>query len=139
MRSSDPLSNCEGVKQRWANLARKCHGRYALGYFRAKGIIAILLQIASAPFSLFAQSPQPSSSPGADQIAFSESVVRFQSDTNQKAAATLVRSELTQAESEATMEFSVALKMRDFAALKERIAKNEIISPDEMAAKYLPA
>ena len=139
MRSSDPLSNCEGVKQRWANLARKCHGRYALGYFRAKGIIAILLQIASAPFSLFAQSPQPSSSPGADQIAFSESVVRFQSDTNQKAAATLVRSELTQAESEATMEFSVALKMRDFAALKERIAKNEIISPDEMAAKYIPA
>ena len=53
-------------------------------------------------------------------------------------AATLVRSELSQAESETTMEFSVALKMRDFAALKERIARNEVISADEMAAKYLP-
>ncbi len=36
------------------------------------------------------------------------------------------------------MEFSVALKMRDFADLQERISKGEIISLDEMAAKYYP-
>ena len=49
-----------------------------------------------------------------------------------------MRSELTQAEAEATLDFSVALKMRDFAELQERIGKGEIISLDEMAAKYYP-
>ena len=109
------------------------------GNFRAIGFIIIFLQIALSSYPLFAQSPQHSASPGAGQITFSESIAGLSPGTNQKAAATLVRSQLTQAESEATIEFSVALKMRDFAALKERIVKNEIISPDEMAAKYLPA
>jgi hypothetical protein len=118
------------------SLARKSHGRFGPWDFRA---LAIFLPIALFSFSLFAQSPQPSASPGTGQITFSESIVGFPSSANQKAAVTLAQSELTQAESEATIEFSVALKMRDFAALKERIAKNEIISPDEMAAKYLPA
>jgi kumamolisin len=49
-----------------------------------------------------------------------------------------VRSELTLAESEATIEFSVALKIRDFNELEERIGKGETISLDEMAAKYYP-
>ena len=127
------------VPQERGRFARKSYGRFGPWDLRAKGLIAIFLPIALFSFPLFAQSPQPSASPGAGQITFSESVVGFPSNTNQKAAATLVQSELTRAESEATIEFSVALKMRDFAALKERIAKNEIISPDEMAAKYLPA
>jgi kumamolisin len=117
---------------------RKSNGRLGWRDLGAKTIIAILLQIAFSSLSLSAQSPQSSSSPGAAQITFSESVVGFPSGSNRKAAA-LVRSELTQAESEATIEFSVALKMRDFAALKERIANHEIISPEEMAAKYLPS
>jgi len=50
-----------------------------------------------------------------------------------------VRSALSQAESQATIEFSIALKMRDFDDLQERIGKGEIIPLDEMAAKYCPA
>jgi kumamolisin len=119
--------------------ARESHGRFGSWDFRAKGIIAILLLIVLSALSLFAQSPQTSASRGAVHISFSESVAGSLPGTNQKVAPTLVRSELTQAESEATIEFSVALKIRDFAALKERIAKNEIISADEMAAKYFPA
>jgi kumamolisin len=129
MPSNAPSSNLK---------ARKSHSHFGCWDFRAKGIIAILLAIALSSFSLLAQSPQTSAFPGTGQITFSESVVGFPSGTNQWAAAALVRSKLTQAESEVTIEFSVALKMRDFAALKERIAKNEIISPDEMVTKYLP-
>jgi kumamolisin len=119
--------------------AQKSRGRFGPWGFHGKSIVAILLQIVLCPLSLLAQSLETSSSPGAVQITFSESIVGLPSATNQKAAAAVLRSELTQAESEATIEFSVALRTRDFAALKERIAKNEIISPDEMAAKYFPA
>lgn len=54
------------------------------------------------------------------------------------ASSTLVRSELTQAEGEATLEFSIPLRMRNLAELQERIGKGENIEPDEMAAKYFP-
>lgn len=36
------------------------------------------------------------------------------------------------------MEFEVALKMRNFPELQQRISKGELISPSEMAAKYDP-
>ena len=39
------------------------------------------------------------------------------------ASATLVRSELTPAEAQATLDFSVALKMHNFAELQERTSK----------------
>ena len=110
-----PISNLDGVK----NGCSKC-------------LVAILLQIALCSLSLHAQSPQP----GTERITLPDSI--RESPAGAQGAATLVRSELSQAESETTMEFSVALKMRDFAALKERIARNEVISADEMAAKYLP-
>src|SRR5262249_32134882 len=132
-------SNSQQSRSLSGSIARKSHRRFGPRDFRAKGLIAILLAVVLSPFSLFAQSPQTSASPGTGQITFSDSVVGSPSGTNQKPAAALVRSELTQAESEATIEFSIALKMRDFATLKERIVKNEIISPDEMAEKYLPA
>jgi kumamolisin len=118
---------------------QRLRGRFGSRDFRPKGIVVILLLIVWSSLSLFAQSPQTGASPGAGQIGFSESVLGFAPRTNRKGEAVLVRSELTPTESEATIEFSIALKLHDFAALKERIAKNEIISPEEMAAKYFPA
>ena len=50
----------------------------------------------------------------------------------------LLPDELTAAERANTTEFMVALKMRDLAGLKVRIAKGELIPPEEMAAKYYP-
>jgi kumamolisin len=50
----------------------------------------------------------------------------------------VVRSELTDAETQATIDFSIALKMRDFAELQHRVGTGEIISLDEMNAKYFP-
>ncbi len=38
----------------------------------------------------------------------------------------------------ATMEFEVVLKMRNFSDLQGRVAHHELVSPDEMAAKYNP-
>jgi hypothetical protein len=46
--------------------------------------------------------------------------------------------DLTADEANNTMEFMVALKMRDTAGLQARIARGEIISPEEMAEKYYP-
>jgi subtilase family serine protease len=45
---------------------------------------------------------------------------------------------LTQTQTAATVEFSIALKMRDARGLQERIGKLEIISLDEMMARYYP-
>ena len=46
---------------------------------------------------------------------------------------------LSPTEKDATIDFSVALRMRNFAQLKERIARGEIIPPDEMDRTYLPS
>jgi kumamolisin len=51
---------------------------------------------------------------------------------------TLVRSELTDAETQETIDFSIALNMRDFAELQKRVGNGEIISLNEMNAKYFP-
>ena len=110
-----PFSNLDGVKNGWT----KC-------------LVAILVQIALCSLFLHAQSLQP----GTERVTLPDSI--RESPAGAQGAAALVRSKLSQAESETTMEFSVALRMRDFAALKERIARNEVISADEMAAKYLP-
>lgn len=50
----------------------------------------------------------------------------------------IFRKNLSSAESDAVMEFGVALKMRNFAELQARVASGEIISAQEMAAKYDP-
>jgi len=50
----------------------------------------------------------------------------------------ITRKTLKQAETRATMEFEVALSMRNFPDLQRRINKGEIISPQEMARKYEP-
>ena len=51
---------------------------------------------------------------------------------------TVVRSQLTDAETQEIADFSIALKMRNFAELQERVGMGEIIPPEEMS-KYFPA
>ena len=51
---------------------------------------------------------------------------------------TVVRSQLTDAETQATIDFSIALKMRNFAEFQQRIAMGEIVPLEEMSAKYFP-
>lgn len=50
----------------------------------------------------------------------------------------IARNQLTDAETQATIDFSIALKMRNFAELQQRIGTGEIIPLKEMSAKYLP-
>jgi kumamolisin len=52
---------------------------------------------------------------------------------------TVVRSQLTDAETQEAIDFSIALKLRNFAELQERVGMGEIIPPNEMEAKYFPA
>jgi kumamolisin len=92
-------------------------------------------------FSSLAQTLQAAASSGTDRIKYTGSIRQIATTNPQLASgasATLVRSELTQAEVEATRDFSVALKMHDLVGLQGRIGKGEIISLDEMAAKYFP-
>jgi kumamolisin len=46
---------------------------------------------------------------------------------------------LRSADSDQTVEFQIALKMRNYAELQDRIAKGEVIPADQMAANYYPA
>jgi hypothetical protein len=101
-------------------------------------LVFFALAIGFASERLFAQSPQSGAAAGPERVTFSDSIAGIPPQPNQPSAATLVRNYLTQAESEAPMEFSVALKMRDLVDLRERLARNEVISPDEMATKYFP-
>jgi kumamolisin len=50
----------------------------------------------------------------------------------------VVRSALSDAELSETMQFEMALKMRNFGELQERIGRGEVISRAEMAEKYFP-
>jgi kumamolisin len=51
---------------------------------------------------------------------------------------TVVRSWLSESELQEAIDFSVALKMRNFAELQDRVGMHEIIPLEEMAAKYFP-
>jgi hypothetical protein len=51
----------------------------------------------------------------------------------------ITRSTLTAQETAETMDFEVALKMRNFAELQARVARGERISAQEMEAKYDPS
>jgi kumamolisin len=99
------------------------------------------LSVSILPAIAFSFLAQPAESTGADRIIYTGSIRQVATANRQfatDASATLVRSELTQSEIEAITEFSLALKMRDLAGLQKRVGKGEIISPAEMAAKYLP-
>jgi kumamolisin len=83
----------------------------------------------------------PQSAPCVDRIIFTSSInnlVAAQPEAVSGASPTVVPSPLAQEELQATVDFSVPLIMRNFAELQERIGKAEIISFDEMAAKYYP-
>jgi len=77
---------------------------------------------------------QTEASPGGNKVMFPES---FKEVTAVPGAA-LVRSELAPGEAQTTLDFSVALKMHNFAELQNRVARAEIISLDEIASKYYP-
>lgn len=87
--------------------------------------------------SLHAQSSQS----GTDRVTFGGSIIKIAIEVPQTAASispTVVRSELTQAEFQATLAFSVALKMRNFAELQARIGQVKNISLVVMTARYDP-
>ena len=87
-----------------------------------KGLAGALSLIAFS-ISSHAQMSQPAASPSTDRVTFARSIAGVVTGAPQTAAnnsAALVRNELTQAEREATLDFSVALKMHNFAELQER-------------------
>src|ERR1700736_5845295 len=86
--------------------------------------LATALSLVAFCLSLDAQAPQPVVSPGSDRVTFPRSITGVATGAPQTAgstSATLVTSELTRAEPEATLDFSVAPKVRDFVELQERI------------------
>jgi kumamolisin len=101
----------------------------------------LLLFTLSLSLSLQAQLAQPPTSVAPQRITFAGSIKQTSSTAPSlafRASATLVRSQLTKIETEGTVEFSIALKMRDSAGLQQRIGQLEIISLEEMTAKYYP-
>jgi kumamolisin len=50
----------------------------------------------------------------------------------------IIRSELSESERQASLDFSIPLKMRNLPELQERIAHGALISSDEMSTKYYP-
>src|ERR1700760_806823 len=54
-------------------------------------------------------------------------------------APVIVRSELSESERQASLDFSIPLKMRNLPELQERVAHGGIISTEEMMARYYPA
>jgi hypothetical protein len=94
-------------------------------------------------FALFAhgQSLQSATAPSSDRITFEQSIKEVATAKSQFASdnsATLIRNELSPAEAQTTLDFSVALKMHSLAELQERTIKGQTISFDEIAAKYYP-
>jgi hypothetical protein len=80
----------------------------------------------------------------ASRISFANSIKEPVAAAANTASATqnmpsVVRSQLTDAEIQETIDFSIALKMRNFAELPERVGMGETISQNEMRANYFPA
>src|SRR5208282_5034097 len=74
-------------------------------------LVAILFQIGCWSPSLCGQSLRPDASSRPGRVALADSIAEVPAAADQKFATGLIRSDLTQSESEATIEFSVALKM----------------------------
>jgi kumamolisin len=108
--------------------------------FPVKNFVTVLLAISiPATNPQLAQSQQSGGSGQSSRVTLGESVVQVPAAPVRPGEAVVVRNTLTSAESQSALEFSVVLKMRNLAELKDRIAKNEIVSPSEMAANYFPA
>ncbi len=81
----------------------------------------------------------PAPAPGEARAVFAQSIAPVApAAAGQSARPYISRTALQAGETGAIMPFEVALKMRNFDELEARLAHSEIISPDEMAARYLP-
>jgi len=87
-------------------------------------------------------SPLMSRTDGQDQVVFGDSVREVPSAGAGAAAdphrAAVVRSVLSPGEMAGTIDFEVALRLRDMGGLKARAELHEHISRDEMASRYHP-
>jgi kumamolisin len=93
----------------------------------------------AAGLALLLGAPLPAQTGKAPRSSFPDSIVEVPAATAaDQHRGRIVRTALSQAESAATMEIEVALRMRNFAELQARVQRGEIISRDEMAAKYFP-
>jgi kumamolisin len=94
---------------------------------------------AAALFGLF--TPTMSSADDPAPVVMHRSIKPVESGpavASQRMKATISRLSLTSAESNAKMEFEVALRLRNFSELNARIDRHEHISIGELDAKYLP-
>ena len=121
--------------------------RYRNGFHHAvsgkswKKWVATIVNLTVVCASLHAQTTQSNASQGSGRTTFDRSIKEVATTQPQfasSASGTLVRSELAPAEAQATLNFSVALKMHNFAELQERTTKGQTISLDEIASKYYP-
>jgi hypothetical protein len=101
---------------------------------RAGLLLSTLLLLGSPSYLQAAVSPLP-------RVLSPESIKKI--PAGQAAAAgpqqaRILRMALSADETSAPMDVEVALRMRNFAELQARVARGEIISREEMAAKYFP-
>ena len=99
-----------------------------------RGLALLVLLLLPAPLPAQAGKGLRVSSPG--------SIVAIPAATQGEPASPhrprIVRTALSEAETSAALDFEVALRMRNFAELQTRVQRGEIISRDEMAARYFP-
>src|ERR1700756_1766075 len=101
-------------------------------------VLLVLLGLYAAADNLFAQT---SGSTEPLRTTFIDSVKEIAAIAPQippAGSATVLRRELTSTEYQSIIDFSVALKMHNFAELQARIGRGENVPFDEMAAKYFP-
>jgi len=94
---------------------------------------------------LILASPAWAAAGGAPRVAYPESIqpipLAAEGESGvlpRRSPARVVRTALTSAETSATMDFALSLRMRNFAELQARVARGDIIPREEMAEKYLP-
>jgi len=91
---------------------------------------------------LAARSPAAIPGDAAERVLLPDSIREIPASADNTSAgqprARIVRAALKAAESDAAIDFEVALRMRNFAELQARVARGEIIPREEMSAKYLP-
>jgi kumamolisin len=123
-------ANCE-YSSNLSNGPLIAQGRSRKTWAQASQTAGIVMLFA---LSAGGQPIQPDASPGSNRVMFPESLKEVAAISS----AAVVRSELAPAEAQTALDFSVALKMHNFAELQNRVARGEIISLDEIASKYYP-
>src|SRR5689334_112519 len=119
------------MKRHRFNIARPGAPRRSSTITWRSALAAALGWVASS-LPLQAQGAPQVDPPSVGRVTFTESIKEVlqgvpKSTSHNQPSATLVRSELTQDETQARLDFSVALKLRDAAGLQARVAKGETI------------